>query len=76
MYDENKLFKNEQQEKNAMGGLIKYLKPLIIACTGDNISNSFIKKNIDEAGFDLAMTNPLTTAYIKDKIIPMMTMNE
>ena len=75
MYDENKLFNNEQQERNAMGGLIKDLKPLLIACSGDDVTNSFIKKNLDDAGFNDAITNPLTTAYIKDKIIPMIMMN-
>ena len=76
MYDENKLLKNDQQEQNAMGGLIKDLKPLLFACSGDDVTNPSIKKNLTEAGFDEAVTNPLTTAYIKEKIIPMLVMNE
>jgi hypothetical protein len=59
-----------------MGGLIKNLKPLLLACTGDDVTNHFIKLNLDEAGFDESITNPLTTGYIKDKIIPMIIMNE
>ena len=59
-----------------MGGLIKDLKPLLLACTGDDVTSPHIKKMLDEAGFDEAMTNPLTTAYIKDKIIPMILRNE
>ena len=76
MYQENKFFKNEEQEQRAMGVLIENLKPLLIACTGDDVTSPFIKKNLNEAGFDDATTNPLTTAYIKDKIFPMIMMNE
>ena len=47
MYDENKFFKNEEQEQKAMGGLIKNLKPLLLACTGDDVNNLLIKTNLD-----------------------------
>jgi hypothetical protein len=57
-----------------MGGLIMNLKPILIACTGDDVTNPLIKKNLDLAGFDEAITNPLNTAYIKDTIIPMIMM--
>jgi hypothetical protein len=76
MYDENKLFKNDQQEQNATGCLIKDLKPLLLACSGDDVTSPIIKKNLEEAGFDEAITNPLTTAYITNKIIPMIIKNE
>ena len=44
MYDENKLFNNDKQVQHCMGRSIKDLKPLIIACSGDDVTNPSIKK--------------------------------
>jgi hypothetical protein len=50
MYDETKLLQN--QEDNTSACLIKDLKPLLFACTGDDVDNPRIKANIEDAGFD------------------------
>ena len=68
MYDEYKLL--ELQEENSPEGLVKDLKPLLFACTGDDIDNVSIHRKLEKAGFDEALTNPLTSPYIKDKMIP------
>ena len=73
MYEEKNLL--ELQEENATEGLVKHLKPLLFACTGDNVEDPEMKRSLDAAGFDEALTNPLTTSYIKDKMIPMLIEN-
>ena len=52
--------------------MVKELKPLIIACSGDDVDNPFIKKSLIEAGFDEAITSPLTVGYVKEKLVSMI----
>ena len=52
------------------------LKPLIFACTGDDVNTPSIRMKLDDAGFDKAVTNPLNTNYIKDTMIPMVIQNQ
>ena len=70
MYDETRLLQNH--EDNTTACLIRDLKPLLYACTGDDVENPRIKVNLEEAGFDQALTNPLTSPYIKDNLVPMI----
>ena len=44
--------------------MIKYFAPLMVACSSDNLEFPVIKKDIKEAGFDMAMSAPLNTQNI------------
>lgn len=70
MYDETRLLQNQGENENVC--LIKDLKPLLFACTGDDVNSPLVKANIEAAGFDKALTNPLTSPYIKETVIPMI----
>ena len=70
MYDDNNLL--QRADENATGGLLKDLKPLLFACSGDDVDSPAIKLKLDAAGFDKALTNPLTTNYIKETMIPLI----
>ena len=70
MYDETRLLQNQGENANVC--LIRDLKPLLFACTGDDVNSPFVKANIEAAGFDEALTNPLTSPYIKETVIPMI----
>jgi hypothetical protein len=59
----NALYK-VQQVFNRPQNLLEHFRPLIVACTSDDIENEAIKRSIDEAGFDLAVMTPLTTQKI------------
>ena len=41
----------------------------MIACTSDDVENPSIKKAIQAAGFDKAITSPMTTGKVNDLII-------
>jgi CheY-like chemotaxis protein len=74
LYDDHKLFKHKQvisggESNNSMDTydhLIKELKPLIVACTGDDVNNPHIRAALNKAGFDEAITTPLTAGYVND----------
>ena len=70
MYDDNNLL--QRADENVTGGLTKDLKPLLFACSGDDVESSSIKLKLEAAGFDKALTNPLTTNYIKETMIPLI----
>jgi len=70
LYDDHNLL--QQEDENSTGGLIKDLKPLLFACSGDDVESPEIKLKLDAAGFDKALTNPLTTNYIKQTMIAMI----
>jgi hypothetical protein len=55
--------------------MIKELKPLIIACSGDNVDDPTIRKNLNEAGFDEAISTPLTAGYVREKLVSMINNN-
>ena len=51
---------------NTYDHLIKELKPLIIACSGDDVENAYTRRALQKAGFDEAITTPLTAGYVKE----------
>jgi CheY-like chemotaxis protein len=83
LYDDHRLFKpikiisgrDSNSNLNTYDHLIKELKPLIIACSGDDVDNPFIRRALNEAGFDEAITTPLTVGYVKEKLISMIENN-
>ena len=54
LYSEKKVFNNQNQHE-----MMKYFAPLMLACSSDNLEFPAIKKDIKEAGFDMAMSAPL-----------------
>jgi hypothetical protein len=65
------------EEKKCMGlnaepMICKYLKPLILACTSDNIYQEGFMDNLYKTGFNEAIMAPLQSSTVKEIIIPMM----
>ena len=53
---------------------MKQLKPMIIACSGDDISTPQMKIELKDAGFDDAITAPMTASYVKEELTNMLDM--
>ena len=70
IYDDINLL--QQADESSTGRQVKDLKPLLFACSGDDVESSEIKMKLDAAGFDRALTNPLTSNYIKNTMIPLI----
>lgn len=75
LYESVKLI-DQEKEANNLSGLVKDLKPLIIACSSDDITNPVIRRNLELAMFDDATLSPLSTVYLKGHILPMIDKNK
>jgi hypothetical protein len=52
--------------------MMKEVCPLMIACTSEDVEHPFIKNAILKAGFDFAITSPMTTSKVNDIIIKLI----
>ena len=79
LYEDIKFFQKIDEGSsdgiNSCNQQVKSLKPLILACSGDDVHNPFMQKALNEAGFDEAITAPLKVDYIKGELISMIDAN-
>ena len=69
LYESVKFFQkaNNQSEHSASTfQQLKELKPLIIACSSDDMESPLMKRRLEEAGFDYTISSPLTAKYVKE----------
>jgi hypothetical protein len=58
--------------KDSKRMFIKYLCPLIVACSSENMDNPFVIKELEDAGFDFRTEAPLSIQYTKKFLIPQV----
>jgi CheY-like chemotaxis protein len=69
LYESVKFFQkanNQSEHSSSTLQLLKELKPLIIACSSDDMESPLMKRRLEEAGFDYAISSPLTAKYVKE----------
>ena len=78
LYESVKFFQkanNQSEHSSSTQQLLKELKPLIIACSSDDMESPLMKRRLDEAGFDYAISSPLTAKYVKDILTVQINSN-
>ena len=55
--------------------MLKNLKPLIIACSSDDLESPPMERRLEDAGFDYSVSSPLSSKYVKDELIVMVEEN-
>ena len=49
---------------------ISTLRPIIAACTSENVSNPYIADKISEANFDLTLSSPIVKRRLIEYLLP------
>ena len=82
LYSEHRLLRKEKRQSvvnmsidsplDQQDQLLKEIRPIMIACSSDDLESEIVQARLNDAGFDSYLMAPLTTSKVQETVIKLI----